>query len=370
MLLVAAGLLLRSLANVVNADPGFEPQRTLAFDLSLPDSTYPNDEARFAFSCEVIRRIRTLPGVEAVGTGMGIPFGGGSYGEFVRRDDQAGTDNDPTARINYVSHGYLEALGTRLLAGRRLRESDNRDDAARVAVVNEIVVKRFFPHQDPIGQNLSILGSPWQIVGVVAYMPDKQVDQPSELFVYVPHVFNPGRYSIVVRTKLEPMSLVGGIRREIQHLDPGLPLANVRTLDRAMDASMSPRRMILSLIGAFAVTALLLACIGLYGVMSYSVSQQARELCIRSALGAQRSDIIQLVLMGGMKPTLVGILAGLLAAFALGRLIQNQLFEVKTYDPFVLVSSVGLLAGVAALSIFLPARRAANTEPMIVLRHE
>jgi predicted permease len=301
---------------------------------------------------------------------MGIPFGGGNYGEFVRRTDRPRSDNDPIGRINYVSAGYLEALGTRLLAGRRLREADDSADAPRAVVVNEAVVRECFPSEDPIGQNLSILGQEWRIVGVVADVPDRQLDEPSNWFVYVPHVFNPTRFSIVVRTSLEPLSLVGAIRGEIQHLDPTLPLANIRTLDAAMGDSMSQRRMVLGLIGSFAGAALLLACIGLYGVMAYSVAIRRRELSIRLALGAERRNVIGLILGDSALLTSVGLILGVAGALGAARLLASQLYRVSSHDPLVIAGTTGAVFVVALFACWLPAWRATQVNPVQALRAE
>ncbi len=370
VLLSASGLLLRSLANAVNADPGFQPQRVLAFDLSLPETTYPTDQARFSFSQQAIEKIRTIPGVESVGTGMGIPFAGGDFGERVRRAEEPGTENDPITRVNYVSPSYLEALGTRLLAGRELRESDDRADAERVVVVNESVVSQFFPDENPVGRHLSMLGDDWRIVGVVANVPVRRVDLPSGLALYVPHVFNSVRFSFVVRTPLKPLTLADDIRREIQSLDSGLPLANVRALDDAMDASMNQRRTVLGLIGTFAAAALALACIGLYGVMSYSVAARRRELSIRVALGAQRANISGLVLREALLLAAIGSLIGLAGAVGATRLLASQLYQVNNQDPLVLGATLAVVVIVALFACWLPAWRAANVDPIEALRGE
>lgn len=370
VLLVGAGLLLRSLERTIETDPGFEPQHVLAFDLSLPDTTYPTDEARFAFSRAAVARLRALPGVEAAGTGMGIPFSGGAFGEFVGRVDQPAPEDNPTARINYVSEGYLEALGARVLAGRLLRESDNHADAPGVIVVNEATVARYFPGENPIAQSLAMLGREWRIVGIVADVADRRLDQPSDTFLYVPHVFNPERFSIVVRTSLDPLSLVGGIRRELEGLDPSLPLANVRALDDAMHGSMSQRRIVLGLIGSFAGAALLLACVGLYGVMAYSVALRRRELSIRLALGATRRDVITLIIRNGLVLTSLGLALGVAGAFGAGRLLAHQLYEVSSHDPLVIAGTLLVVALVALLACWVPARRAARMDPVEALRAE
>jgi predicted permease len=317
-----------------------------------------------------LARIRTLPGVEAAGTGMGIPFGGGAYGEFVARIDDEDPQDNPIGRVNYVSDGYLEALGARVLAGRPLRESDDRADASRVIVVNEATAARFFPGENPIGQSLSMLGNEWQIVGVVANVADRRLDQPSDMFLYVPHVFNPERFSIVVRSSLDPLGLVAGIRREIQRLDPGLPLANIRTLDDAMRGSTSERRVVLGLIGSFAGAALLLACIGLYGVMAYSVALRRRELSIRLALGAPRRDVVRLILGNGLLLTSIGLVIGVVGAFGTARLLAHQLYEVNSHDPAVIGGTLLVVTLVALIACWIPARRAARMDPVGALRAE
>jgi predicted permease len=370
VLLVAAGLLLRSLARTIETDPGFEPQHVLAFDLSLPDTTYETGEARYAFSREALARIRSLPGVAAAGTGMAIPFSGGAYGEFVGRAGAARAEDNPVARVNYVSEGYLEALGARLLAGRRLRQSDDGPDAARVVVVNHTTARRFFPGENAVGRSLSMLGREWRIVGIIADVPDRHLDQPSDLFLYVPHVFNPERFSIVVRTSLDPLSLVGSIRREIQRLDPGLPLADVRPLEEAMQGSMSGRRIVLGLVGSFAAVALALACIGLYGVMAYSVALRRRELSIRQALGATRPNVVGLILRNGVLLTSVGLALGVGGALGAARLLAHQLYQVSGHDPLVIAGTVLFVALAALLACWVPARRASRMDPVEALRME
>jgi predicted permease len=370
VLLVAAGLLFRSLVRTIDTDPGFEPQHVLAFDLSLPVATYPTGEARLQFSREAVARIRALPGVEAAGTGAGVPFSGGTWGEFVDRVDDEDPQNNPIGRINYVSDGYLEALGARLLSGRLLRESDDRAEAPGVVVVNEATVARFFPEEKPIGQSLSLLGREWQIVGIISDVADLHLDQPSDMCLYVPHGFNPVPFSIVVRTSLDPLSLVGAVRREIQRLDAGLPLANVRDLDDAMDGSTRQRRIVLGLIGSFAGVALLLACIGLYGVMAYSVALRRRELSIRLALGAPRRDVIRLILGNGILLTSLGLVIGVVGAFGATRLLAHQLYEVSSHDPLVIGGTLLVVTFVALLACWVPARRAARLDPVETLRAE
>ncbi len=370
VLLAAGGLLLRSLANAIRTDPGFEPARALAFDLALPELAYPDDNARFAFSERLLEQLRALPAVDSAGTGMGVPFSGGSFGEGVGRADAPPAESKPIASINYVSPGYLEALGVRLLSGRSLLASDDRPKAARAIVINEATARRFFPNEDPVGRKLSMLGAPWEIVGVSANVPNRQLDTDPGLMLYVPHVFNTVRYSVVLRTKANPLSLVGGIRQALQQLDPALPLANVRALDESLAGSMAPRRVILALIGSFSGIALLLACLGIYGVMSYAVATRRRELSIRLALGAARHEISGLILREASLLAAFGVIIGLAGTLIATRLLSSQLYRVSAHDPLVLAIAPALVALVALAACWWPARRAATANPIEALRSE
>jgi predicted permease len=368
MLLTGAGLLFRSMMKATNVDLGFEPHRALAFDLSLPDVTYKNTGQRLEFTRAVLERIRALPGVGAAGTGLAIPFTSGGFGEYLARADLPA--NGTLGRVDYVSGGYLEALGARLLAGRRLSDSDNQRDAARVMVVNQTAVQTFFPGKNPLGESISFNGNTWQIIGVIADIPDRRLDGAARPFVYCAQAFEPRNYSIVVRTPLEPLSLVSSIHSAIEKLDPGLPLANIRTLDQAMANSMTDRRLILGLIGAFAVTALLLACTGLYGVMAYSVVVRRRELCIRLVLGATPRTVRIMVLCDGMRLMAPGLVLGITGAFAGARLIAAMLFGVSAHDPAVYGSVVMITAVVGVAACWFPAVKAARSDLLGALRAE
>lgn len=337
-------------------------------DLSLPDATYDNTEKRLAFTRLALERMRALPGVEAAGTGLALPFSGRGYGEYLGRPDQPG--NRTFTRVDYTSPGYLEALGTRLLAGRRLNDADNQIGAARVMVINQTAVRTFFPQQDPVGAQLSFSGNAWTIIGVIADIPDRRLDGARQPFAYCAQAFQPQNYSVVVRTSLEPVGLVSALRAALQQLDPGLPLANVRTLDQAMSGSMTERRVVLALIGAFALTALLLACIGLYGVMAYSVVIRRRELGIRLALGAAQQTVRIMILRDGLRLMLPGLALGVAGALAGARLIAAMLFGVSAHEPVVFACTGVILVAVGFVACWVPARRATRIDPMIALRAE
>jgi predicted permease len=367
VLLTAAGLLLRSLTQLVTADPGFQPAQALAFDLSLPQATYPTPESRFAFSQRLQERLRALPGVENVGTAMSLPFAGGGYGENFARGDRTPTYDDPGGRVDYVSPGYLQTLGARLLAGRWLDEKDNRADGPRVAIVNERVAQTLYPGEMPVGKQIRVSGVLWEIVGVIATVPGRSKDATSTLFAYFPQAFDSSSYSVVVRSSA-PASLVPAVRSALRELDQGLPMANVRTLDQAMYDSLKLRRTVLGVIGAFAGASLILACIGLYGVMSYSVSTRTRELSIRMALGAERRDLVKMVMGEGFRMVLVGLVIGVGVAAAVTRLLNSQLYATSGYDPLVWGCCLLVFCGVAAFACWWPARRATRTDALAALR--
>jgi putative ABC transport system permease protein len=372
VLLSAAGLLLRSLTKIASADPGFEPARVLAFDLSLPDRSYVSRERRLAFVATLLEQLRALPGVEGAGTGMSIPFAGGGYGEyFLRPDRPVNTDRDLVlGRLDFVSPGYLEALGTHLLAGRRFVDTDNQVSQQGPAVISATAVRRLFPDRSPIGQTLQISGNKWTVIGVVADVVDKRLDVERRAFAYVPNAFNASRVSVVIRTNRDPLAFTDAARTALQQIDSGVAMANPRALDRAMGGSMLQRRAVLLLIGVFAGVALLLASIGLYGVMAYAVATRSREFGIRLALGAMRGDVVRQVLRRGLVLITVGVVLGLGGAMAASRLLASELYQVRGTDPAVVLATVATLVAVALIACWLPARRAGRFDPITVLRSE
>ncbi len=367
VLLASAGLLMRSLANAASADPGFEPARVLAFEVSLPQASYGTRERRLAFSTHLLNRLRGLPGVEAAGSGMAIPFSGGGYGEFFRRPDGGGRE-PVIGRLDFVSPGYLEALGARLLAGRHLNETDNRLDGPRVAVISKQTAGMFFPVGDAIGQPLTIRGQTWQIIGVIADVVDRRLDVPRGAFGYVPAAFNLSRLAIAIRTPLEPLTLVASVREQIGRIDPGVAVASPRALDTAMADSMIQRKVVLALVGTFAAVALVLAATGLYGVMAYAVATRRREFGIRMALGATREVLQRHVLRNGLRVTGTGLLLGLPIAIGLARLLASELYQVQESDPMVIAGTAVTVIAVAMLACWIPAWKASRCEPTAALR--
>ena len=369
VLLIAAGLFLRSFAELMSTDPGFDPDHTLAFDLSFPDASYPEAADRMGFIRELLTGLEALPGVESAGAGSALPLSNRGRTEFVSRSDEP-ERTDYVAGCTFVTGDYFRAMGMRLTRGRALTEADNSTEAARALVVDSTLVRDFYGDQDPIGESVRFLGENWQIVGVVEPVRHWVLDHDPQPAIYLPQAYETSSTSIVLRSRLNPAVLSDAVRGVVQGIDPMQPLANVRTLEQAVDRSLEARQATLSLLGFFAVIAVGLACIGIYGVMSFAVGRRAHELGIRSALGAQRSDVVRLVLRGGMSLSMVGVLLGLTAAWISARWLESQLFGIDAHDPWVFCGAVVLLVSVSALSVYWPARRAAGMGSLEALRSD
>ena len=368
-LLIGAGLFLRSFLHILNVDPGFNPKKTLAFDLRFTDAQYPQQEDRHQFIKDLTERINALPGIESAASAYGLPLSNLEWTNGSRRADRP-SDGFVTVGTDFVTGDYFAATGIPLLRGRTFTEADNRKNATHVAVVDSGLVRQFYPSEDPIGQSIETLGNQWEIVGVVGPVHWRNLETEPKPRVYLAQVHNPERTSIIIRTTADPLSLVPAVRQTIRAANPDLAIFNIRTMEQDIQESVRKKQTTLILLGCLAVVAVGLACMGLYGFMSYFVGQRTRELCIRSALGAQRFDIIKQIVGVGMKLSIVGTAIGLIAALALARLLESQLFEIKTYDPLVYIISICLISIVTFFSVYLPARRVANADPMEALRYE
>jgi putative ABC transport system permease protein len=379
VLLVGAGLMLKSFWRLQRVDPGFNPDGVLTMRMMLPFETHQTSAQRGAFYRQVLERIKSAPGVEAVSATSRVPLTqGGSSGTISGENSAVGPSDLPVeAEWSWVTPDYFQAMGTALLTGRAFTEAD-AEGAALVAVVDESFAQRYYPSEDPVGKRIKRgkLNStrPWMtIVGVVRHVQSRRLDAASGVQVYFPFYQDATAYnmSLVVRTSVsDPHSLSSTVLAAIQSLDKNQPVYDVFTLRQILGDSMAQRRFSMLLMGMFAAVALALAAVGIYGVMSYSVVQRTHEIGIRIALGAQTSDVLKLVIGQGMTLILIGVAIGLAAALALTRLLETLLFGVSATDPVTFVSISLLLALVSLLACYLPAKRAAKVDPMIALRYE
>jgi len=377
-LLAGAGLLIRSFSRLVGVDPGFSPGHLLTFSVSLPQAKYPNDTVRIAVLERLVAAIQGVPGVVSAGGTSNIPFGGDwSTASFNVEGYQAPPNTPmPWGDMRVVTAGYLPTIRAPLKAGRQFTDADGRGGAP-VCIVDEDVVRRFWPGSDPIGKRITFndltdTSITWiTVVGVVGHTLHAGLDDQHRVQVYFPL---PERalpfLGVVVRTAGDPMTAVGAVRAAVRGVDPDLPLAGVNTMNELIAQTTGPRRFSLLLLGGFAALAVILASIGLYGVMSYMVTQRVRELGVRLALGAGTGHVLGLVLRQGVVLVLVGVGIGLAAALALTRVMQGMLFNVGATDPLTFVVMPLLLVGVAVFASWLPARRATRVDPMTALRAE
>ena len=371
VLVVAAGLLLRSFWRVERIDLGFEPTRLLTASVRLPtDRSAP-------FLSELLERIGHLPGVLSAAAVSEAPLTGSSHNAFSIEGRPA---RDPDnlmgdATLHTVTPGYFRTMGTALRSGRYLVPADSAA-APKVMVISEGFVRGYFPNENPIGHRITFDGVTFfRVVGVVADVHEYSVVTTPLPQAYVPHAqVASGNYylrmMLVVRAGLDPLSLVSGVRAELRAMDPRRPLYDVRTEEDLIAANIAPRRFALTLIGLFGGLALLVASIGIYGVISYRVTESTRELGIRMALGALKSDVLRMVLGSGLRLVLIGIAVGSIVAMAVARVTASFLFHISAYDPVTFALVVVIFIVVAVAACLIPARRATNVDPMVALRYE
>jgi predicted permease len=378
VVLVAAGLVVRALGRLQTVSPGFEVERGLvaSFDLGLQgyDSARGRD-----FERRLVERVRAIPGVRAASLTDLMPLSlNYSSNEVHVEGQQLGRGaNAPISMVSSIEQDYFKAMSVPLVAGRAFTDGD-REDSTRVVVVNETLARRFFPGQDPaqgaLGRRISFQSDagPWmEIVGVARDGKYWTIGEAPQLFVYSPLEQSYSQTAtLVVRSEGDPRSLANAIRAEVSKLDPALPLFDVKTMEEHMGVSLFPARVAATLLGGFGLLALLLAAMGVYGVVSYSVAQRTREIGIRLALGARARDVLRLVAGRGMLLVTAGIAAGLVFALVLTRFMEGVLYGVSATDALTFTLVVLLLAAVALLACLVPARRATKVDPMVALRHE
>lgn len=372
VLLVGAMLLLRSFARLTGVDPGFRPEQVLTFSVNLPLVTYPGDQPRLAFFERLHERLHGMPGVRAVGMVQTIPIRSDYLLSFSIQGRPSEPGNDPSANYRAVSPGYFDALTIPLLRGRLFTEQDV--PPRMVAVIDEAFAKQHFPGEDPIGRGVRMgngVDDFYEIVGVVGSVKYEGLDTNPRPTMYAPFSTDLfGSMSMMVKTTGDPGDFAPTARQVMRELDPTIPAAAIERLDAVITESVAPRRFSMLLVAAFALVALFLASVGLYGVVAYAVSQRTQEIGLRMAIGAQRSDVLQMVLGGGMKLAATGIVLGLVAALLLARYVSTMLFGVTPFDPLSYSGTAAVLFAVCALACYVPARRATTVDPLVALRTE
>lgn len=376
VLLSGAGLLIKSFARLQNVNPGFNPRGALTFEISLPKKQYPDDAAIVRFNNEAQRRIAALAGVQAAGFSTILPLAGtNSDSSFaIERRTQNDSSPSPDEEIREVSPDYFRALETPLIKGRFFTDADNAD-APRVIIVNQAFAKKFWPDGDALGKRIVMGGMSdhpqWiTIVGIVGDIRHFGLDIDPKPEMYVPFAQNGYFTTIyVVRSDQDPRTLLPAIRREIQAIDAAVPLANVRTFQNVIADSVAPRRLSVVLLGVFAGIAVLLASVGIYGVMSFLVVQRTHEIGVRMALGAQRSDVLKLVLVRSLKLISAGTIIGLIVTVMSTRTLRALLYSVSAFDTTTFALVTVLLGAVALAASYIPAIRATRADPMVVLGH-
>jgi predicted permease len=377
VLVIAAGLLTRTFLRLLSAGGGFNAEHVLTFELSLPNTKYPDQDRIVALYHELLLRMQNLPGVESAGISEVVPLAGAGESTGMRIPDFHSADEKERPYANYtiVTPGYFFAIGTSVLQGRDFSESDTADSMP-VAIINQAMAKKFWPGQNPLGKaaGVPIRKFDMTIIGIIPDLKHLSLREEPAPEVYVPYTQNPWPSMLVmqavIRTKADPDSVLAGVRDAVHFVDSDLPLAKVTTLAAIVDTSLAQPRFSMLLLGSFGALALLLASIGIYGVISYSVAQRTQEIGIRLALGAQRRNVFGMILSQGARLAGLGIAIGLVLAFGVARLMSSFLFGVQPADPLTFAAVCALLLAVAFLACYIPARRATRVDPLTALRYE
>ena len=379
VLLIGAGLLIRSFLRLQQINPGFDPSNVLMVQVELPESKYKDSSQVSTFFEQAIERIKALPGVESAGGVTTPPLGGSNMRTSFSVENRPAPPpgQEPLAHYRAITPDYFRALRIPILRGQGFSENYRKDSPGRI-IINETMANRFWPGEDPIGQRISIgmavddnEPTKWEIIGIVGDVRHAALDVEPLPEMYTPHSQQSWSFlTLVVRSSSDPMALAGPVRNEILAVDKDQPVSNIRSMESLVSASVAQPRFYLLLFGIFAALALILAAVGIYGVLSYSVTQRMHEIGIRLALGAKPSDVVKLVVGQGMILAIIGVGIGLIVAFILTRLMSSLLYKVSATDPVTFAALALLLVAVALLASYIPARRATKVDPMIALRYE
>jgi putative ABC transport system permease protein len=380
VLLICAGLMIKSFSVLRGLDPGFRPDHVLTLRAVLPRSTYAEFPKRVAFVESVLERVRALPGVKSAGITSALPlvWKGGTSGFWPegRALEGRGLAYDACNRV--ISPGYMETMGMKLRQGRFFEARDGAN-AQLVAMINESMARQYWPGENPLGLRFKFGGpgapTPWlTIVGIVGDVRMMGLDQPSRPEMYFPVAQAVGNWmwprDLVIRADGNPMQLTAAIRQAVSSVDKDQPLSNIAMMEEIVDLEVFQRRTQVILLGAFAALALFLACLGIYGVLSYMVTERTAEIGLRLALGAQSGDVLRLIVGRGMILAAGGIVAGLAAAYWATQLLERLLFQVKAHDPAAFAGLSAVLLIVCLLAVYIPARRASRVDPLVAMRYE
>jgi predicted permease len=371
VLLIGAGLLMRTFYYLQRVDPGFNPANVLTAAIELPGARYSSWKKAAAYYRELTERLAALPGVQGAAATSDIPWSGYDENTSFGIEGRQFPDNEsPSAQYHFATSDYFRTMGIPLLDGRFFSDADEAD-APRVIVINKAMADRYWPDEDAVGKRVRLWGETRTIAGIIGDLKDSPGESRAKpgFFFPVSQQSQPGMV-LVLRTQGDPMNLVATVRNEIAALDQDLPLSGVKTLEQVASAAVARTRFTMLLLSVFAGVALLLAAVGIYGVMSYSVTQRTHEIGIRVALGAQRRDVISLVARQGLTLALTGLAVGATAALALTRVMSSLLFGVGATDPITFAGIAVLLIGVALGACYVPSRRATKMDAMVALRHE
>jgi putative ABC transport system permease protein len=375
-LLVGAGLMLNSFARLQRVNPVVNAGKLLSVQINLPEARYPKAAQAATFFHELIRRVESLPGVESASLSTAQPLSGIAVNDpFSIEGRPLDFNNAPVAGWQHVTPNFFRTLGIPIVVGRDFTERDTADTSG-AAIINEAMARRYFPNEDPIGKRLTLglprPDNPWlTIVGVVKDIPHRGLESKAEPDWYLSYLGQPRRYGyLMARASGDPASLAAAVRSQISAIDKDQPVTQVKTMNEVIASTTAPRRFNTLLLAVFAAVALALAAVGIYSVISYSVTQRTQEVGVRIALGARPGDVIRLILKQGLALTSIGVAAGVFGAIAAARVMSGLLYGVTATDPATFAAISLLLVMVALLASYLPARRAARVEPIAALRHE